>query len=70
MSMTKEQFKKRWESNDNGGGITFDDIASCAKAWGLYSTPYTAQIGVVCYHVLKAAGTVDAEEFKDEGSNP
>ena len=61
--MTKEEFKIRWESNDSGGGITFDDIADCAKAWGLYSRPKTAEIGCVRYEVLKAANTVDAEEF-------
>lgn len=67
MSMTKEEFKKRWESDDDGGGINFDDIADCAKAWGLYRTPRTAQIDVVRYRVLTAAGTVDAEEFAPEG---
>ena len=64
--MTKEEFKKRWESNDNGGGITFDDIANCAVAWGLYRTPYTSQINMVRYRVLCAANTVDAEEFQPE----
>lgn len=62
--MTREEFKARWESNDNGGGITFNDIAECAKAWGLYATPRTAQIDVVRYRVLVAAGCSDAEEFK------
>lgn len=33
--MTKEKFKKRWESNDNGGGITYEDIAKCAIKWGI-----------------------------------
>ena len=66
MAMTKEEFKQRWESNDNGGGITFDDIADCAVAWGLYRTPRTAQIDKVRYRVLCAAGTADAEEFKPE----
>jgi hypothetical protein len=66
MKMTKEEFKQRWESNDNGGGITFDDIADCAVAWGLYRTPKTSRIDVVRYRVLCAAGTVDAEEFKPE----
>lgn len=64
--MTKQQFKSRWESDDNGGGITFDDIADCAKAWGLFSTPRTCRIDLVRYRVLKAAGTVDAEEFAPE----
>lgn len=61
--MTKQEFKHRWESNDNGGGITFDDIAECAKAWGIASTPRIMQIDCVRYMVLKAAGTDDAEEF-------
>ena len=63
-AMTKEEFKTRWESDDNGGGINYDDIADCALAWGLFSRPRTSRIYVVRYQVLKAAGTVDAEEFK------
>jgi hypothetical protein len=66
MTMTKEEFKARWESNDEGGGISFNDIADCAKAWGLFSTPKTARIDVVRYRVLKAANTVDAEDFAPE----
>ena len=66
MKMTKEEFKARWESNDEGGGICFDDIADCAKAWGLFSTPKTAHINVVRYRVLKAANTVDAESYTPE----
>ena len=64
--MTKDDFKKRWESDDNGGGITFDDIADCAKEWGLYGTPRTAQIDMVRYRVLKSAGTNDYQEFYPE----
>jgi hypothetical protein len=64
--MTKEEFKTRWESNDNGGGITYDDIANCAVAWGISRTPKTRRIDVIRYQVLVAAGTVDAEEFKPE----
>ena len=66
MSMTKQEFKQRWESNDNGGGITFDDIAECAKVWGISSTPRILQIDRVRYMVLKAEGTDDAEEFAPE----
>jgi len=69
MSMTKQEFKQRWESNDNGGGITFDDIAECAKAWGVVSTPRIMQIDRVRYMVLKAAGTYDAEEFAPEAES-
>lgn len=61
--MTKEEFKKRWESDEDGGGITFDDIADCAKQWGISPNPRVHQMGKVRYEVLKAAGTVDAEGF-------
>ena len=64
--MTKEEFKKRWESNDEGGGITFDDIAACAQEWGLYAAPKTAQIDMVRYKVLKTANTNDYQEFYPE----
>lgn len=33
--MTKLEFKTRWESDDSGGGITTEDIANCAVAWGI-----------------------------------
>ena len=65
-AMTKEEFKTRWESNDNGGGISYDDIANCAVAWGISRTPRIRRIDVIRYQVLVAAGTVDAEEFKPE----
>lgn len=61
--MTKQEFKTRWESNDQGGGITFDDIADCAKSWGLFNTPYILDIHKVQYAVLKAANTNDCEEY-------
>lgn len=64
--MDKHEFKVRWESDENGGGITFDDIAECAKAWGIAAKPRTMQIDFVRYIVLKAAGTKDAEDFKPE----
>lgn len=61
--MTKAEFKTRWESNDNGGGITFDDIAECAINWGIAKTPRIMSIDNVRYKVLKAAEVVDAEEY-------
>ena len=61
--MTPEQFKTRWESDDDAGGITYDDIADCAKAWGLFSYPRLSQIDRVCYAVMNHAGTKDAEDF-------
>ena len=66
MSMTIEEFKARWESNDDGGGITFDDIAECAVAWGICSQPRILQMDSVRYRVLKAAGTNDADEYIPE----
>jgi len=55
--MTKEEFKIRWESNENGGGITYEDIANCAKEWGLYDRPKTCDMGQVTESVLKFANT-------------
>lgn len=65
-AMTKEEFKARWESNDVGGGISFDDVADCAVAWGLFRTPRTSQINRVLYRVLKAADVVDAESYNQD----
>ena len=65
-AMTKEEFKTRWEGGNDCGGITFDDIAECAVAWGLFSNPKTSQIDWVRYTVLRAAGTKDAEEYAPE----
>lgn len=62
--MTKEEFKARWESNREGGGITIDDIAQCAKDWGICNTPRIHPIFLIRYKVLKAANTVDAEDYK------
>jgi hypothetical protein len=62
----KEEFKKRWESDDDGGGITFDDIAECAVQWGISSRPKTSNIGYIRYLVLKSANTNDAELFKPQ----
>lgn len=62
-SMTREEFKTRWESGADGGGITSDDVAYCAKIWGLYTFPKTKPMADVIYAVLKHAGCSDAEEF-------
>ena len=53
--MTKKEFKKRWESDEHGGGITLDDVADCYKEWGLGSQPRCKPIP----EVLKAAGVKD-----------
>lgn len=54
-ALTKAEFKARWNSGEDGGGITFDDIADCAKAWGLYPTPRIRPIDEVARAVLAAA---------------
>ena len=67
--MTKEEFKKRWESSYDGGGINLNDIADCAEAWGIASCPRTMPILLVRYLVLKAAGTNDCEDYEVENFN-
>ena len=62
--MTKEEFKARWESDASGGGITFNDIANCAVAWGISKHPRVQPIMDVTYRVLKAADCSDAENYK------
>lgn len=57
--MTKEEFRERWDSDENGGGITYDDIAKCAIEWGLYSNPRTHGINEVAKKVVKYAGCRD-----------
>mgnify|MGYP000355146949 FL=1 len=69
MIYTKEEFKKLWEADDEGSGITYDDIADCAKAWGLYKTPRVNNISEVLYKVLVAAGVEDAEDFNPQNQN-
>lgn len=61
--MTPEQFKTRWESSNKGGGITFNDIADCARAWGLFATSGVNRIDVVVYRTLKYAQCEDAENY-------
>lgn len=66
MAFTKEEFKKVWESSEDGGGITFDDIADCAVSWGISNRPKTCPIHLIRYKVLKAANVNDCEEFKPD----
>ena len=54
--MTKEEFKKRWESNANGGGITVNDCADCYVEWGLGTQPRCKPVKDVIAAVVKAAG--------------
>lgn len=69
MTMTRAQFRKRWQSDDDGGGITMDDIAACAVAWGISSRPKTRPMGLIQYQVLKAAKVKDAEDWKPKGDD-
>lgn len=59
--MTKEEFRTEWEKDDCR--ITFDDIAECAKIWGISERPRSCDINLIRYKVLKAAGCSDAEEY-------
>ena len=54
--MNKEEFKERWESDEEGGGITYDDIAKCAEDWGLYDRPRTKDMQTVAKKVVEASG--------------
>lgn len=56
MTMTKEQFAERWDSDASGGGISIDEVAECAQAWGLYPTPRIHPMSVVLEAVVKASG--------------
>lgn len=68
MAMTQREFKKRWESDTNGGGITLEDIADCAKAWRLYPTPKVNPLDEVIDAVLKKAQiTKYPDQISDEG---
>lgn len=64
--MNRTEFKKRWQSDDIGGGITFDDIADCYVKWGLGASPRIKPIDKVRYEVLVAANTIDANDFKPD----
>jgi len=66
--MTKQEFKIRWESDEDGGGITFEDIAECAIAWGISSQPRTRPILTIRDQVLAAAGIKAEAAF--EGGGP
>lgn len=56
MTMTKEEFARRWDSDEHGDGITVDEVAECAQAWGLYATPRIHPIRTVTLAVVKASG--------------
>lgn len=52
MIYTKEDFKRLWAS----GEITYEDLADCAKEWGLLQRPFRCAINDVARLVLKDAG--------------
>lgn len=54
-AMTKEEFSRRWNKDDQGDGITFNEIADCAVAWGLFPTPRIHSIHKVRDAVVQAA---------------
>ena len=61
MVYTKEEFKRLWEADIDGkaiDGITNEDCADCAKAWGIYSNPKCASLNKVVYRVCEAAGVI------------
>lgn len=55
-AMTKEEFKRRWEKDERGDGITNDECADCYVAWGLGSHPRCMEIDEIVKAVVKAAG--------------
>ena len=54
--MSPSEFKKRWESDERGGGITNDDCAECYVAWGLGTQPRCKQIKYIIDEVCRFAG--------------
>lgn len=58
MSMTKEEFARRWDKDDTGDGITYNEIADCAVAWGLFATPRIHPIQDVKAIVVKESGAL------------
>lgn len=61
MKYTKERFKELWEADENGSGITHEDVADCAESWGLFSNPKCYPLFDVLDAVLAAAGVEDSD---------
>lgn len=57
--MTKKEFAKRWDSDEDGGGITYEEIADCAIAWGITSHPRRQPMDYVASRVVAASGARD-----------
>lgn len=62
MVYTKEEFKRLWNSGADGGGITCDDVADCAEAWGLFRRPRCARMDDVIAAVVEAAGCDEKQQ--------
>lgn len=58
-AMTKEEFAKRWDSDEEGGGITYEEIAECAISWGVSSRPRTTNMRKLAKRVVEASGAED-----------
>lgn len=64
--MTKEEFRKRWDSSEDGGGITWNDIADCAVEWGIFSKPRIHRLDVVANAVTAIAGCKDVYPLEED----
>ena len=64
--MTEQEFIDRWNSDNEGGGITYDDVADCAQKWGLVQRPRISPIDSVLAIVLKHLGLENPSEDNDE----
>ena len=63
MAMTKEEFKKKWESSE-GEAISFQELTECAVSWGIVNKNNMPPIWDYQYKVLEAANCVDSHEYK------
>lgn len=64
--MTKEEFKKRWELNDNGGN-TNEHIIKCAINWGLLRYEDIGSIksmADLADRVVHASGVSEVDKWK------
>jgi len=67
--MTEQEFIDRWNSDDEGGGITFDDVADCAQKWGLIQRPRTRPMEIVLARVLDHLGLENPHEEDNVGDD-
>lgn len=62
--MTKEEFKRRWESNKVADYITYEDIIDCAIEWGISPSPKNEYLDILLYLILCIAQVKDAKKYK------